>query len=159
MKNFKFIKIAFLFPILLLTSCATMYQPKGFFNGGYSEIVTSNDTFYVTFNGNQFTSNERALKYALRRASELTIKNGYSYFIVLSNVDHSTYTGYCTHQNNVTRARKDIPHRHFFTTGFSSTSNYGTICRPAVTLRIKCYKIPPKNMDVINAHYYLLNNQ
>lgn len=159
MKKNNILRLISLLSIFVLTSCSTMYQPRGF-NGGYSEIVTSDDSFFVSFNGNQFTSNETVMKYALRRASELTIHNGYSYFTLISTVDNSNYTGYSN--NCVSRTQNIYSHRHphnpYSNRVITSTTSYGVVCRPAVTVRVKCYKAPPRNIDFINAHFYLRKN-
>jgi len=63
----------------MLSGCATSYKALGF-NGGYSKIKTTPDSFIVIFKGNEFTSQEKVMQYALKRASELAIQNGYSYF-------------------------------------------------------------------------------
>jgi hypothetical protein len=79
--------------LLVLISCATPYQEKGF-RGGFSEIQTSKDTFEVSFEGNGYTSEDKTAKYLLLRCAELTISNGGMYFLVsgLSGIHHSPST-------------------------------------------------------------------
>lgn len=156
------LRILFITAAFFLTSCATMYQPVSFFHGGYSEIVTSQDSFYVTFKANQCTSNDKVMKYALRRASELTIKNGYDYFVINSSVDNSSYTNYISKENSASKSNDMYFHRHsshsLNNKCSTTTTTSGIICRPAITLKIKCYKTPPKDEDAIDARYYLANN-
>jgi hypothetical protein len=83
-------KKIFLTLLLFLTSCATNYHPVGFFGDGYSEIVMNTDSFLVTFKGNSHTSSETTMRFALLRASELTLSNGYKYFTVISSQDQSS---------------------------------------------------------------------
>lgn len=81
--------------VLLLTSCATTYGPEGSFSGGYSEIKLNDRTYQITFNGNAYTSQSKVKRFALRRAAELTIQNGGTHFIILTNntaVETSTHT-------------------------------------------------------------------
>lgn len=68
---------------ILLSACATPYQPVGF-SGGYSEMQLNQDRYVVTFRGNEFISKNRVNQYLLLRAAELTQQNGYRYFTVLS---------------------------------------------------------------------------
>lgn len=65
----------------LLTSCATPYQPNGF-RGGYSEMQLSENAYRVNFHGNGMTSEDKVAKYFLRRCADLTVLNGYDYFII-----------------------------------------------------------------------------
>lgn len=65
-----------------LVGCATTSQPMGF-SGGYSDLQLSGDTFQVTFQGNGYTSRERVTDLLLLRAAELTVEQGYAYFIVV----------------------------------------------------------------------------
>jgi hypothetical protein len=73
----------FLFTLVALTGCATLYQKEGVFTNGFSDFRTAEDTFVVTFRANEHTPAEKVLEYALKRASELTLKNGFRYFTVL----------------------------------------------------------------------------
>lgn len=68
---------------LILFSC-TSYAPKGL-AGGFVETQLNATTWKINVNGNGFTSNTRVDDYALLRASELTIENGYKYFLVTSS--------------------------------------------------------------------------
>jgi len=63
---------------LALASCATDYHPQSF-TGGYSEFKVAPDTATVTFNGNGFTSGERAAQMAILRCADLTLQSGYRY--------------------------------------------------------------------------------
>ena len=65
-----------------LLGCATPYQRQGF-TGGYSERPLNDRSYVVAFDGNGYTSRSRVQEYLLRRCAELTIAQGYSYFIVL----------------------------------------------------------------------------
>jgi hypothetical protein len=69
--------------LVALTSCATIYQKEGIFTNGYSDLRSGQDTFVITFRANEHTPAAKVKKYALKRAAELTLKNGYRYFVVL----------------------------------------------------------------------------
>lgn len=72
-----------LFLGLILTGCATGYQPTGF-GGGYTDLQLGADLFRVAFRGNGYTSAERAADFALLRAAEVALAQGATHFLVLS---------------------------------------------------------------------------
>ena len=78
-----------LFAPLLLVGCATgatLYQPVK--NGyGYSEQKLEVDRYRVSFFGNTRTDADTVADYVLYRAAEITLDNGYDYFVV---IDRST---------------------------------------------------------------------
>ena len=76
-----------LLPIVATLGCATAYQKEGVFTNGYSDFRSSEDTFVITFRANEHTSEEKVLEYALKRAAELTLKNGFQYFSILNQVE------------------------------------------------------------------------
>src|SRR5882724_2256033 len=68
--------------ILSLAGCATTYQPQSF-SGGFSETQLDKNVFRVSFKGNGYTQAERAEEMALLRSAELTLKNGFKYFVII----------------------------------------------------------------------------
>ncbi|MFK8051771.1 MAG: hypothetical protein AB8F65_02265 [Woeseiaceae bacterium] len=56
-------------------------EPEAF---GYSETLVENGQYVVYFNGKRMLRNDRLADYALRRAAELTVSNGYDWFTVLN---------------------------------------------------------------------------
>lgn len=73
---------------LSLAGCATPvtpYQPASAANpvaGGYSDTRIAADRYLVTFSGNSFTSRERVEAALLYRAAELTVQQGYDWFVI-----------------------------------------------------------------------------
>ncbi|GIX25986.1 MAG: hypothetical protein KatS3mg122_3217 [Caldimonas sp.] len=67
---------------IFLGGCATTYQPEGF-SGGFSETQLDTNVFRVSFRGNGYTRAERAEELALLRSAELTLKNGFTHFVVI----------------------------------------------------------------------------
>jgi hypothetical protein len=65
----------------LLASCATAYQPDGV-SGGYSDPVRNGNVAQVSFRGNGLTTPETLHAFLLRRCAEVTLQDGYSYFVV-----------------------------------------------------------------------------
>lgn len=69
--------------IMLLGACATTtpYQPVE--NGyGYSEQKLESNRYRVTFVGSSRTSRDTVQNYLIYRAAELTLANGYDYFVL-----------------------------------------------------------------------------
>jgi len=62
----------------------TPYQSLGTTSaGGYSDKRLSENTFHVRFVANDNTSSDTVCDYLYRRAAEITIKNGFTYFTVI----------------------------------------------------------------------------
>lgn len=88
--------------IAALGACttATPYQPyhaefAGGAHGGYSDQRIAADRFIVRFHGNELTSRSRVEEYLLYRAAELTLQNGYDWFLIADRFtehDVQTYT-------------------------------------------------------------------
>jgi hypothetical protein len=78
--------------VLGLAACvtATPYQPVK--NGvGYSEQRVENNRYKVTFSGNSSTTRQTVENYLLYRAAEVTLQNGYDYFVQAdTNTDAQT---------------------------------------------------------------------
>ena len=68
----------------LLASCATPYQPDGV-SGGYADQRLSDNTALVSFRGNRFSTPESLHSYLLRRCADVTLQNGFSYFVLVNN--------------------------------------------------------------------------
>ncbi len=77
--------------VLLASGCAfgpTPYKPHGR-SGGYSELrLGGNDMFLVKFEGNVQLDILVLRMHLLRRASELTVRHGYTYFEILQSKTH-----------------------------------------------------------------------
>ncbi|MCC7266355.1 MAG: hypothetical protein IT546_03330 [Caulobacteraceae bacterium] len=81
-----------------LSACATAtpYQPNirgQQVSGGFSETQLEPDRFRVNFAGNSLTSRETVEGYLLFRAAELTVAEGYDYFVIVDrDTDRKTRT-------------------------------------------------------------------
>ena len=73
---------------IILMGCATSYQKESY-TGGFSETQLGENVFQVSFSGNSYTSRKKASDFTLLRAAELSLENGFKYFIV---VDSEKYT-------------------------------------------------------------------
>lgn len=66
----------------LLAGCVTAYQPDGV-SGGYSDQLRNGNTAQVSFRGNPLTAPEAVHSFLLRRCAEVTLQDGYSYFVLV----------------------------------------------------------------------------
>ncbi|RZF66326.1 hypothetical protein EWE75_00180 [Sphingomonas populi] len=89
---------ALLATTLLAAGCATQtpYRPatgSGFARTGYSDRQIEANRFMVSFAGNGYTPRETVERYLLFRAAELTVQQGYDYFVLADRqTDKSTRT-------------------------------------------------------------------
>ena len=73
---------------LLVSACVTEtpYRPatgSGFNRTGFSERQVEANRFLVTFAGNTVTDRDSVDRYLLYRAAQLTLENGYDYFVTV----------------------------------------------------------------------------
>ncbi len=78
--------------ILGLGACATPYQEMGL-TGGVTATQLTADTFQIVANGNGYTSTATIERYALRKAAEVTVANGYDLFVITSAADQGRVSG------------------------------------------------------------------
>ncbi len=81
--------------LLLLSGCATTYQSTGL-SGGYTDTQFAPDVYRIVFRGNGYTSPERAQDFALLRASELTLKHGFSCFAIIDDSNSTSVSSFTT---------------------------------------------------------------
>ncbi|SEM50665.1 hypothetical protein SAMN05192583_0445 [Sphingomonas gellani] len=79
---------AFASGALLVAGCATetAYRPatgQGFYRQGYSERQIEPSRFLVSFAGNSVTSRDTVERYLFFRSAELTLQQGYDYFVMV----------------------------------------------------------------------------
>ncbi len=82
-------KIAVICLVLTLTACATPYGKYGLL-GGYTDSRIDENTFSISVDTNGFTSQQTTSMQALYRAAELTVENGFDFFIIASGANSST---------------------------------------------------------------------
>ncbi|MFI4933035.1 MAG: CC0125/CC1285 family lipoprotein [Caulobacterales bacterium] len=76
---------------LILIGCATPYGEMGYM-GGVRAVRITDDTAQITAAGNAYTDVDTIQRYALRRAAEETVADGFDLFKVASSADR-TATG------------------------------------------------------------------
>ena len=72
--------------LLALAACETPYQETGLF-GGVSAARISDDTAQIEANGNGYTDPATIQRYALRRAAEETLNDGFDLFQIETTED------------------------------------------------------------------------
>lgn len=141
--------------IMFFSGCASSYQPEGL-GGGYQEVQLDEDVFKVSFRGNGYTKRERATDFALLRAGEVTLQNGYKYFAIIDTQNYSKTGTYTT----PTTYRTSGNVYGYGNTAYYSGTTYATggqtfnISKPRSTNTIKCFKKKPNiNAQVYNAEF------
>jgi hypothetical protein len=69
--------------VIALAACTTAYQPLGA-TGGYQERSVGKDRWFVEFFGNGHTMRDTVMVYWLQRCAEVTILNGFDYFVLVA---------------------------------------------------------------------------
>ncbi len=69
--------------ISALSACATPYQAKGL-RGGYSDTRVDSNTVMVAYRGNAYTDRQTVQSYLLYRSAQVTVGDGYDYFVLTS---------------------------------------------------------------------------
>jgi hypothetical protein len=84
--------------LLVVAGCATesTYGPatgSGYERSGYSDRMIEANRYSVSFAGNSYTSRDTVERYLLYRSAELTVQQGFDYFILVDrNTDKRTRT-------------------------------------------------------------------
>lgn len=139
-----------------LTGCATGYARRGF-TGGYSDMQLQDDIFRVTFSGNAYIGRGKVEDYTLLRCAELTLEQGYRYFIIIDERSGITTSSHTTPITAKTRG--SITDTSPITTGGSvtvvgSSASYSgkttysggqtyTFRKPSTRNTIKCFREKP----------------
>lgn len=145
--------------IIFLSACATPYQPMGLM-GGYSDSHLDSNTIRVSFYGNGYTSRETVENNLLYRSAEVTVQNGYNYFIIVGGDTTPTYSSYTTPStyNQYTNTNLNV----YRNSGYATSSTYGyyqpgqtvTARRFESTMVIKMFhgKKPSTQLNAYNAN-------
>ena len=88
---------------LLTSACATPYEQEGLL-GGLNETQLGPNVWRISFQGNGFTTTQRAEDFVLLRGAELALKNGYSYFGLASSRVDTSYSAHTTPTVTTTNA-------------------------------------------------------
>lgn len=132
--------------VIYLSGCATSYQKMGF-SGGFEETQLAPNVWKVHFAGNGYTRSSRAEDMTLLRSADITLQNGFSYFVLAgsnSSTDYSSYTAPSTSVTNVNM---------YGNSGTGTTNTYGggthIISKPSTTNTVVMYKTKPEMPTII----------
>ncbi len=76
---------------ILLSGCSSYQQKSSLFNkSGFSEERMGSNVFRVTYEGNDKNSDEEVSDFNLLRSAEVTMENGFKYFVILKTTDTSS---------------------------------------------------------------------
>jgi hypothetical protein len=131
--------------IALLISCATPYQPKSFM-GGYTDSRIDSNTARVTFYGNGHTSRETVENDMLYRCAQVTLNDGYDYFVIVEGETTPTYSSFTTpgtyngYTNTNVNVYGNTGYTTSTTTGYYQPGQTFTTQRFQATVIIKMFK-------------------
>lgn len=75
--------------VAILSGCATPYGKYGIL-GGYTDSRIDENTFSISADTNGFTNQQTTSMHAFYRAAELTLENGFDFFVIASGANNST---------------------------------------------------------------------
>jgi hypothetical protein len=135
---------------IIFSGCATPYQSESL-TGGYKSMKVQDDVFKVSFRGNASTRSEQTENFVLLRCAEVTLENGYNYFVIIDSntaIRTSTLTTPVTaNTSGMLMPIGNMASYHAQTT--YSGGNTRIYQRPTTTNEIKCFKEKPENMSAI----------
>ncbi|MBL7131290.1 MAG: hypothetical protein ISS45_07825 [Candidatus Omnitrophica bacterium] len=137
-----------------LVGCATGYGRKGW-KGGYTDLRLQDDIFKVTFKANAYTGRDKAQDYALLRCSEVTLNNGYRYFIIVDDKSYQQDYSYTTPVTSQTYGTASAYGGSSYAHGtYSGTTNYYggqtyNMKKPIIIHTIRCFKEKPEDVNTM----------
>jgi hypothetical protein len=140
--------------LMLIVGCATPYQSKGY-RGGFSETQLTPDVFRVSFRGNGYTSGERAEDFAMLRAAELSLTNGYNYFALIDETSSTTTQSYTTaDESHTTGAVSTYGNNAVYSSSTTHTPGQTyTFYKPGTGLLVRGYKTKPNGIFTFDAEF------
>jgi hypothetical protein len=139
---------------MVLSGCATGYGRCGL-TGGFTDMKIQDNIYKVVFEGNGYCSGERASDFALLRCAELTLENGYYYFVPLEQKSDTKTTGVTTPVTSQTTGRINTFGNSNYQYGSfnATTQSYGGqtmyFNKPETSLMIACFKEKPENVSAM----------
>ncbi len=152
-------KVIISISLLLYFGCATNYQNAGF-SGGFSETQLSENVWRVNFRGNGYTRMERSTDFALLRCAELTIDNGYKYFLIINENSSIDTTSYTTPLQSHTTGQV---HGYGNFATYSGTTSYTggqtyTFKKPQTQNTIAMVHEKPENVSIVYEAQFIINS-
>ncbi len=133
---------------LFLAGCA-IYQPNNFFTGGYSEVQLAPDVFSISFEGASWSGAGATHDFAMLRAADVTVKNGYRYFGVFTIRPRASLTS-IRKPGSISTDDYVIGNTFYGPSTFIPAEKLN-IAHPRSRLIIKCFTTKPRNILVLDA--------
>lgn len=116
---------------------------------GYSSFQLDSNIFKITYKGNHRTKKERINNFALLRSAEITIENGFKYFIIINSDQYSTLKSYTSPVTAETEINPDLSGGLFGPTATTTISGGETTYSesPTSSNTIICFKEKPEGFS------------
>lgn len=149
MKNvLKFLSFSIL---LAFSSCSNKQAETRSSYLGSQQMKTKENEFVVDFKGGGLTSLQKADEYALVKASEVCLANGFEYFKVLKKE--------VSDQSRQLESSSDASKEEYILFSFNKRERVLEEKFYSIRLSIRCYKDNPRIFNIINANEYLKYNK
>jgi uncharacterized protein YceK len=132
--------------VILFSGCATTYQRQSF-TGGFSETQLGENIFQVTFRGNGYTNRERATDFSLLRSAEITLENGYRFFIIVESGRGSKVSMHTEPTTSHTTGSYGSGQFNATTTTNGGQTYF--VSKPSTTNTILCFKEKPSTGGLV----------
>lgn len=145
--------------VLLLAACATPYQPQSL-SGGFTETQLDKNVFRVSFKGNGYTNADRAEEMALLRSADLTLRNGFTHFVIVDGKSRADFGTYTTPIQSTTTGSASV----YGNTAYGRTTTTTTggqsflITRPSTTNTIMCFDGKPEINGLVYDAQFVYNS-
>ena len=139
---------------VLLSGCATPYQPTGF-RGGFDDVALADDMYELRANGNAFTSAARVRDYVLLRASEIARERGFKYFVFVTSENREriashTFPGeYSESTTGVVTRNGNTATVSAQTEGTYTPPQVFTTTKSASAAVVKYYREKPRGLEAV----------
>lgn len=139
---------------ITVSGCATGYQ-KVSSTGNYTHMKIQDNIYKVVFSGNAYAGEERASDFALLHFAEVTLKDGYKYFVPLqqkSDVKGASYKTPVDAQGIGSTSILDNSNYVYGTFNGATYYDGGQTYRftdPKSVVTIACFKEKPENVPTM----------
>lgn len=135
---------------IMLFGCATSYQKKDF-SGGFDEIQLAENVWKVHFSGNGYTSRNLAEEMTLLRSADLTMQNGFNFFVLAESNSSADYSTFTTPTTSTTTGNTYVNDVSAYGIANTTTSGGQTflVSKPSTTNTIVMFKNKPHINGVI----------
>lgn len=142
-----------------LVGCASGYKADGL-AGGFTELQLSPNVWQVTFRGNGYTATERAENFALLRAADLTLLNGFSHFALVDSRTSQRVESFTTPATTTTNVSGYRYGNSFTGNATSTTYGGGTqfVTMPSAKNTVMMFKGAPEGVAAAYDAAFLCNS-